>query len=91
MVVNNSCRSCKLETSLKNNLDIMVVIRDLVLTLLWEHLKYTVYIIRPKSIDELKQKITIECVNMSPAALKRVAISLRKRIQKCISNIILTY
>lgn len=53
----------------------MVTIRDRGLTLLWGHLKSFVYKTCLKSLDELKQRIIIECANISPADIRGVAIS----------------
>jgi hypothetical protein len=51
---------------------------------LWGHLKSVVYQTRPTTIDELKEKITLECSKITPDMLQNVLISLSARAAKCI-------
>ena len=48
---------------------------------LWEYLKQQVYVIPTQALQELKQRITYACANMSRSVLKRVQRDTQTRVQ----------
>ena len=53
---------------------------------LWGYIKEKVYINRPKTIDELKEKIVEEIRNLSQSTINEVMSSFRNRLKECIDK-----
>lgn len=51
---------------------------------LWGYLKENVYQSRPQNVNELKERITQKCRQITPDQLRRTRQNLRRRYEKCI-------
>ena len=53
---------------------------------LWEYLKEKVFKHRPRSVEDLKERIQQEIDSIPPELTRRVMKSFRERLQQCVAN-----
>ena len=54
---------------------------------LWGYLKEKVFKHRPRSVEDLKERIQQEIGSIPPELTQRVMKSFRERLQQCVANI----
>ena len=53
---------------------------------LWEYLKGKVFKNRPRSLEDLKERIQQEIDSIPPELTRRVMKNFRERLQQCVAN-----